>query len=121
MKFVQVQVFSRETGSKQLVGAVEIVGPGNKRTESDATLFVTNTLSLIHDRIGVAVVDLLAPPCRSLHCRILDEMADIDHGTANVEDAPRFLSFYAGLPPARSTSGTTRSALASRCRTWRSR
>jgi hypothetical protein len=83
----------------QIVAVVEIVSPGNKRSNSELRAFVQRTADLIQQGVHVLVVDLFPPAQgdpQGLHKAIWDEFADQDF--ALPAEKPLTLASYSAGP-----------------------
>lgn len=90
LELIEVRIFERRTSTKRLVATIEIVSPSNKDSRGDAPKCVAKIGSLIHEGIGVSVIDFVAPPQRSLHYDLLKSMGEF----AETETDPRYLAAY---------------------------
>jgi hypothetical protein len=66
---VEVRVFMREGGSR-LVGAIEIVSPGNKDRPEHRKAFIAKCASYLKDGVSVIIVDVVT----SRHANLHDEL-----------------------------------------------
>lgn len=63
---VEIQVFSTDTGAT-LVGAVELVSPGNKDRDETRRAFAAKCASYLHAGIGLVVIDTVTTRTGNLH------------------------------------------------------
>jgi hypothetical protein len=68
---LEVLVFSRETGPS-LVGAVELVSPGNKDRAEERRAFAAKCASYLHQGVGLAVVDIVTNRHANLHNELVE-------------------------------------------------
>ena len=69
----EVQVFSTTSGLK-LVGAIELVSPGNKDRGQQCLAFATKCASLLYQGVSVVIVDIVTNRRANLHDEILSLM-----------------------------------------------
>jgi hypothetical protein len=69
----EVIVF-RNSGGKQIVGAIELVSPANKAGEENRRAFVSKVVSYLHEGINVLVVDVVTERHPNLHNEIVTGM-----------------------------------------------
>src|SRR5207302_1005280 len=67
----QVRVFAQEGGAK-LVGAIELVSPGNKDRPETRAAFVAKCASYLSQGIGLIVVDVVTTRQANLHNELID-------------------------------------------------
>ena len=67
---VELLIFQSE-GGPTLVGAVELVSPGNKDREEARRAFVTKCASYLHQGIGLVIVDVVTSRAANLHQELL--------------------------------------------------
>lgn len=75
---VEVLVYSSE-GGPSLVGAIELVSPGNKDRPESRRAFAIKGASYLHQGIGLVIVDVVTSRLANLHneiMRLLDRQAD---------------------------------------------
>ena len=70
---MEVQVFAERTGPT-LVGAIELVSPGNKDRVEARQAFVAKVLSYLSQGIGVAVVDIVTERTANLHNELIRQL-----------------------------------------------
>jgi hypothetical protein len=75
----EVQVFST-SGGPTLVGAVELVSPGNKDRLETRRAFAAKCASLLHEGIGLVIIDIVTDRLANLHDELIDLMR---HDTAH--------------------------------------
>lgn len=68
---IEVQVFADEE-SLRLVGAVELVSPGNKDRPDARRVFAAKVASYLQERIGVVVIDVVTERQHNLHAELVD-------------------------------------------------
>lgn len=66
----EVKVFSTERG-KQLVGAIELVSPGNKDRTDKRKAFISKCASYLHEGISLIIVDLVTDRHFNLHNELM--------------------------------------------------
>jgi hypothetical protein len=79
----EVRVFEGP-GSWHLVGAIELVSPGNKDTAERRQAFVTKCASYLHAGVSVVVIDVITYRHANLHNQLLDLLGIT--GTARLPD-----------------------------------
>jgi hypothetical protein len=62
----EVLVF-RQSGGKQLVGAIELVSPGNKDDDTSRKAFATKVAGYLHEGVSVVVLDVVTERKANLH------------------------------------------------------
>ena len=67
---IEVQVFAERTGPT-LVGAIELVSPGNKDRPEAREAFVAKSLSYLSQGIGLLIVDIVTQRTANLHNQLL--------------------------------------------------
>jgi len=67
----EVRVFSRRDG-RQLVGAIELISPGNKDREEERQAFVAKCASYLQQGVSVVVIDIVTTRRANLHNDLLD-------------------------------------------------
>jgi Protein of unknown function (DUF4058) len=75
---IEVQVFSTTSGLT-LVGAVELVSPGNKDRPEERRAFAMKCGAYLQQRIGLVIVDIVTARLANLHnelIRLLEQPAD---------------------------------------------
>ncbi len=70
---VEVQVFADRTGPT-LVGAIELVSPGNKDRAEARQAFTAKVLSYLSQGIGVVVVDIVTERTHNLHNQLIHQL-----------------------------------------------
>ncbi len=66
----EVLVF-RQSGGKQLVGAIELVSPGNKDEEKTRRAFATKVAGYLHEGVSVVVLDVVTERKANLHNEVV--------------------------------------------------
>jgi hypothetical protein len=97
---IEVQVFSTTTGAT-LVGAIELVSPGNKDCPEVRRAFAAKCRSYLARGIGVVVVDIVTNRLANLHNEL---MADLGHGPPFTMPA-RIATYAVAYRPARRADG----------------
>ena len=69
----EVRIFEGP-GGWNLVGAIELVSPGNKDREAKCQAFVTKCAAYLHAGVSVVVVDVVTNRRANFHNRILDHL-----------------------------------------------
>jgi hypothetical protein len=69
----EVQVFSTRYG-RRLVGAIEIISPGNKDRSEAREAFVAKCLSYLQAGVSVVIVDVITPRQANLHNAIAQRL-----------------------------------------------
>ena len=69
----EVLVF-RQFGGRQVVGAIELVSPSNKSSDTNRLAFVSKVISFLHEAINVHVVDVVTERRANLHDEIVRAM-----------------------------------------------
>ncbi|MGL6095772.1 MAG: hypothetical protein ACRC7O_08270, partial [Fimbriiglobus sp.] len=69
----EVRVFSTSAG-RTLVGAIELVSPGNKDRPEVRRAFAAKVASYLHRKVGVVVVDIVTSRLPNLHDAVCDEL-----------------------------------------------
>jgi hypothetical protein len=98
---VEIRVFLRDGGSR-LVGAIEIVSPGNKDRPTERQAFVAKCLSYLKDGVSLIIVDVVTTRRANLHdelMKMLDESGESD----DLAGVPLYVSAY--RPVVRSEQG----------------
>ena len=70
---IEVQVFGSPTGA-HLVGAIELVSPGNKDRPETRDAFVSKCSSYLHSGVGVIVVDVVTDRLANLHDELMGRL-----------------------------------------------
>jgi hypothetical protein len=102
LDIVEVQVFQDEEGPR-LVGAIELISPANKDRPSHREAFVLKCVGYLHQRIGVAMVDIVTSRSANLH----DELLEALH-VAQSTNGPTLANLYAGAYRTVATDGPLR-------------
>jgi hypothetical protein len=79
---IELLIYSRE-GGPTLVGAIELVSPGNKDRPAARRAFAAKCAGYLHQGIGLLIVDVVTSRSGNLHDEImtlLDRAADCDLG-----------------------------------------
>ncbi len=97
---IEVQVFATTTGAT-LVGAIELVSPGNKDRPDVRRAFAAKCLSYLARGIGVIVVDIVTNRLANLHNELMAELGQGPPFTM----APRTTTYAVAYRPARRTAG----------------
>jgi hypothetical protein len=69
----EVLVF-RQFGGRQLVGAIELISPGNKDSRESRDAFVSKVCSYLHEAVSVLIVDVVTERRANLHNEIVEMM-----------------------------------------------
>jgi hypothetical protein len=82
----EVRVFST-TGGLILVGAIELISPGNKDRPEERRAFATKCASYLHQGVSLVLIDIVTSRRANLHNEIMRvmEAADGMHLPAEVE------------------------------------
>jgi hypothetical protein len=97
---VEVQVFSTVTGAT-LVGAIELVSPGNKDRPETRRAFAAKCVSYLTRGIGVIVVDIVTNRLANLHNEIMEWLG---HGEP-FRMPPAAVTYAVAYRPSRQSSG----------------
>ena len=97
---IEVQVFATTTGAT-LVGAIELVSPGNKDRPEVRRAFAAKCRNYLARGIGVVVVDIVTNRLANLHNEL---MADLGHGPPFTM-APRVATYAVAYRPSRKADG----------------
>ena len=62
------------SGGRQLVGAIELVSPGNKDDDASRDAFVAKVVSYLHEGICVVVIDVVTERRANLHNHVVRAM-----------------------------------------------
>jgi hypothetical protein len=89
---IEVQVFDNEE-SLRLVGAVELVSPGNKDRPEARRVFAAKVASYLQERIGVVVVDVVTERQHNLHAELI-ELLGLGEQAAAVASADLYAVAY---------------------------
>jgi len=73
---VELLVYQNE-GGPTLVGAVELISPGNKDRAIARTAFATKCASYLHQGIGLAVVDVVTSRSANLHNELISLLGQL--------------------------------------------
>lgn len=74
---VEVLIYYNE-GGPVLVGAIELVSPANKDRPEHREAFIAKCAALLHQGIGLMIVDIVTSRKASLHLELLDRLRVID-------------------------------------------
>lgn len=69
----EVLVF-RQSGGRQLVGAIELVSPGNKDSDDARDAFTAKVVSYLHEGVSVVLIDVVTERRANLHNQIAEAM-----------------------------------------------
>jgi hypothetical protein len=75
---IELLVFDSE-GGPTLVGAIELVSPGNKDREDARRAFAVKSASYLHQGVGLVIIDVVTSRSANLHNELmglLDQTAD---------------------------------------------
>src|SRR5207244_792827 len=97
---IEVQVFATITGAT-LVGAIELVSPGNKDRPEARRAFAAKCVSYLTRGIGLIVVDIVTNRLVNLHNEV---MALLGHGEPYLL-APAATTYAVAYRPSRQTTG----------------
>jgi hypothetical protein len=84
----EVRIFST-TGGQTLVGAIELISPGNKDRAEERRAFTTKCASYLYQGISLIIIDIVTNRRANLHNEILERM-----GTADEFRLPADLNLY---------------------------
>jgi hypothetical protein len=62
----EVRIFATE-GGRKLVGAIELIGPGNKHQPDDRRAFATKCASYLHKGVSLILIDIVTNRRANLH------------------------------------------------------
>lgn len=103
---VEIQVISTETGPT-LVGAIELISPGNKDRPEARLAFAAKCASYLHQGIGLVIIDIVTNRLANLHNELIDLLKqDAAHrfpGASNL--------YAVSYRPARLASGADQAAI----------
>jgi hypothetical protein len=97
---IEVQVLSTSTGAT-LVGAIELVSPGNKDRSESRRAFAAKCVTYLSRGIGVIVVDIVTNRLANLHN---ETIALLGHGGASLLPAP-VTTYAVAYRPSRQPAG----------------
>ncbi len=97
---IEVQVYSTSSGVT-LVGAIELISPGNKDRPETRQAFTAKCLSYLTAGIGVVVVDIVTNRLANLHNEL---MALLGHGTP-FTIVPAATTYAVAYRPSRQSTG----------------
>ncbi len=86
----EVQVFDTHEGPV-LVGAIELVSPGNKDRPAERQAFVDRCLAYLYRRVGLVIVDVVTERKANLHSALMNRLAD---GTPGVLTSDLYAAAY---------------------------
>lgn len=69
----EVLVF-RQPGGRRLVGAIELVSPGNKDEDATREAFAAKVVSYLHEEVSVILIDVVTERRANLHNQIADRL-----------------------------------------------
>ena len=103
---IELQVFSTETGPT-LVGAIELISPGNKDRPEARRAFAAKCANYLHQGIGLVIIDIVTDRHANLHNELIDLLRQ--------EPAHRFpgasLLYAVSYHPMRQPSGVEKADL----------
>ena len=70
---VEIRIFASE-GGPSLVGAIEIVSPGNKDRDEARRAFVSKCRAYLHAGVGLVIVDVVTNRQSNLHDLLMDDL-----------------------------------------------
>ncbi len=97
---IEVQVL-RDFGGASLVGAIELVSPGNKDRPQIRQAFVAKCASYLQQGIGLVVVDVVTERQANLH----NELVHFLQQSISFELPPKTLLYTTAYQPRRSANG----------------
>lgn len=97
---IEVQVFCTTTGAI-LVGAIELVSPGNKDRPETRQAFAAKCVSYLTRGIGLIVVDIVTNRLANLHNEVI---AQLGHGSPYLLE-PSATTYAVAYRPSRKASG----------------
>jgi hypothetical protein len=97
---IEVQVF-RMSGGATLVGAIELVSPGNKDRPETRRAFIAKCASYLQQGVGLVIVDIVTERRANLHDELVRFLEQPD-AFAFAEETPLYTVAYR---PARSAAG----------------
>lgn len=97
---IEIQVF-RASGGNQLVGAIELISPGNKDRPETRRAFAAKCASLLQAGIGLVIVDIVTERQANLH----DSLVELLQAGAGFRFHPPAFLYSVAYHPVRRTSG----------------